>query len=594
MNQEPHQLLGKSWKSRWAVLAALALAGGTPLAVLVIETQFGGLHATPGEWKGLAAVVGLLVAGGLVYFAGAALVRWFACWRNLRRVLLTFASLATMVLVFYAVEDWRGWHAWHRYVGERTARGEKFGLAFVMPAPVPDEQNFCQCPLLKPALDWRKVDGVVVWRDTNGWARVQALRPWLAGSAYPSITNGLLGWQAYYRSLTSTNIEDTAQVAFRRRYGLEASEPPAFNLSGLHLTNSPAQDVLLVLQRFEGDLAELKREAARRPLDRWAIFYDTNSPLGILLPHLANVKGICMLLQVRELAEIAAGDTAAAVSDLQLGCRLAESVRAEPFIISHLVRFVCWELLLPPFQEGLRRHGLTDAQLADLQRQLLPTDLLAGYQLGVAGELAGSSAWTSLTRKQCDDFSTGVNPEIARLFYAIARFGTYAPRGWVYQNQLVLCHLSEDYLASCVDIARRTVPPERTRALATGFKQAKGPYSVLASLVFDIQARFGDLYFRCERLAHAQTQIDQTIIACGLERYRLAHGEYPDDLAALVPAFLGQVPHDLINGQPLHYQRRADGDYRLYSVGWNETDEGGTTVRKDDGEVDLRQGDWVW
>ena len=59
---------------------------------------------------------------------------------------------------------------------------------------------------------------------------------------------------------------------------------------------------------------------------------------------------------------------------------------------------------------------------------------------------------------------------------------------------------------------------------------------------------------------------------------------------------LTHVPADLINGQPLRYRRTADGHFLLYSVGWNEIDDGGAVIRKWDGQVDQdsRQGDWVW
>ena len=36
------------------------------------------------------------------------------------------------------------------------------------------------------------------------------------------------------------------------------------------------------------------------------------------------------------------------------------------------------------------------------------------------------------------------------------------------------------------------------------------------------------------------------------------------------------------------YRRMGDGKFLLYSVGWNETDDGGTASDKMD------QGDWVW
>ena len=91
-------------------------------------------------------------------------------------------------------------------------------------------------------------------------------------------------------------------------------------------------------------------------------------------------------------------------------------------------------------------------------------------------------------------------------------------------------------------------------------------------------------------------------VAIALERYRLAHGEYPESLDALAPQFMEKIPHDIINGQPLHYRRTDDGQFVLYSVGWNETDDGGVVVNQKSrdprdesrSKVDISQGDWVW
>ena len=91
-----------------------------------------------------------------------------------------------------------------------------------------------------------------------------------------------------------------------------------------------------------------------------------------------------------------------------------------------------------------------------------------------------------------------------------------------------------------------------------------------------------------------QSQVDLARVACALERYRLAHGEYPETLDTLVPQFIGKLPHDIINGQPLHYRRTEDGNFVLYSVGLNETDDGGQIVLTKGGSVDLEKGDWVW
>jgi hypothetical protein len=98
------------------------------------------------------------------------------------------------------------------------------------------------------------------------------------------------------------------------------------------------------------------------------------------------------------------------------------------------------------------------------------------------------------------------------------------------------------------------------------------------------------------KFVQAEVWIDQSRIACALERYHLAHGQYPPTLGALVPACIDDLPHDVINGQPYHYRLNPNGTFLLYSVGWNQTDEGGRVIREKDSpnQPDSKLGDWVW
>jgi len=97
-----------------------------------------------------------------------------------------------------------------------------------------------------------------------------------------------------------------------------------------------------------------------------------------------------------------------------------------------------------------------------------------------------------------------------------------------------------------------------------------------------------------KKFAYAQASVDLARVAIALERYRLAHGEFPESLDVLAPQFIAKLPHDIINGQPLHYRRTSDGQFVLYSVGWNETDDGGVVGRIKYGAPDISEGDWVW
>jgi len=93
-----------------------------------------------------------------------------------------------------------------------------------------------------------------------------------------------------------------------------------------------------------------------------------------------------------------------------------------------------------------------------------------------------------------------------------------------------------------------------------------------------------------QTMAYNQTLANEAQVVCALERYRLASGYYPATLDALVPRLIEELPHDLIGGEPLHYQRTEAGKFLLYSVGWNERD--------DDAQpgtlADVKHGDWVW
>ena len=100
--------------------------------------------------------------------------------------------------------------------------------------------------------------------------------------------------------------------------------------------------------------------------------------------------------------------------------------------------------------------------------------------------------------------------------------------------------------------------------------------------------------------AVAQTAVEQAAIACTLERYRLANGQFPDTLDALVPRFISELPHDVLTGEPYKYRRTADGQFVLDSAGWSEKDHGGAPGNEDFfGKIvktllEAKESDWVW
>jgi hypothetical protein len=116
------------------------------------------------------------------------------------------------------------------------------------------------------------------------------------------------------------------------------------------------------------------------------------------------------------------------------------------------------------------------------------------------------------------------------------------------------------------------------------------PYTLFARLLMPALGK------ATVKSARMQTHLDAVRLACALERYRLAHGELPGQLDDLAPHFIQRIPNDVMDGKPLRYRLNPDGSYILYSVGWNQTDEGGAMAwsgRKEPA-VEITKGDWVW
>jgi hypothetical protein len=76
----------------------------------------------------------------------------------------------------------------------------------------------------------------------------------------------------------------------------------------------------------------------------------------------------------------------------------------------------------------------------------------------------------------------------------------------------------------------------------------------------------------------ALAELRCAVAMLAVERYRLAHGNWPKSLNDLVPRFLREVPADPFDGKPLRFRRLPDGVV-IYTVGFDGTDDGGKLDR---------------
>ncbi|HEX3890223.1 MAG TPA: hypothetical protein VHX90_05170, partial [Verrucomicrobiae bacterium] len=165
------------------------------------------------------------------------------------------------------------------------------------------------------------------------------------------------------------------------------------------------------------------------------------------------------------------------------------------------------------------------------------------------------------------------------------------PSGWIDQNEMRIARFETKWYLPIVDEDAKTISQAKIRAADNALGQEirhRTPENVLETLLLPA------LDGAARKCAYAQSSVNLARVAIALERYRLANGNYPDSLDAITAQFPNGIPHDIINGQPLHYRRTENGQFVLYSVGWNETDDGGVVGLTKSGAPDINRGDWVW
>jgi hypothetical protein len=486
-------------------------------------------------------------------------------WRILRRILIALAILATLIAILYAEEDWRGKRAWENYKREWEAKGEKFDWQAFVPPSVPDDQNFFTAPIFTNMRN-SKIEMSSYGYDSGPDFHPDASRSGYA--IYRMQMTDLQAWQSYYRHQTNTDMAKRFPVTPQ--------------------TQTPAADVLFALSKFDSSVDEL-REANRRPYASVPLNYEDGfSSTSSLLPVLAELKRCSQVFQLRAVAELADGQSAKALDDVKLWLRLNDSIRNSPFLISHLVRMAIMNMVLQPVWEGLAEHKWSDEQLVTLDAELAKMDFLADFEFTMRGERAFAIASFENQRRTREIISIKTDDTDGLITNKL----TFMPSAYFYQNELAFARMDQQWVLPLVDQSNRIVAPAALRqSLPTVQAQLKhySPYKVQARMNLPAIAN------GVKRFATAQASVDLARVACALERYRLAHGEYPEMLDALAPQFIEKIPHDIINGQPLHYRRTEAGQFILYSVGWNETDDGGQIVFTKGGVVvDREKGDWVW
>ncbi len=316
------------------------------------------------------------------------------------------------------------------------------------------------------------------------------------------------------------------------------------------------------LKKAEEALTEA-RKLVRYPAGRFLIHYSPDF-ISTLMPEIQEAREVASLLGYDVLLRAQDGDPAGALASCHALFHLCRYFDEEPTLIAMLVRVACRAVAIRWLERVLAQGEPAEADLARLQKVLEEEDAVPILLHAFRGERAGSDLlMRSLESGQSNPAQVrglvtgGVAPwEDLQLLL---------PGGMRHQRTAIL-RLNN----RMVEMAK--LPPEQQRAEARQIEQDLPTLPILARMLAQANIKVGDAAVR------SRAGLRAAVVMLAAERYRRQHGRWPASVTALVPDFLPQVPADPFDGQPLRL-RRVDDGLVIYSVSFDETDDGGKLSR---------------
>jgi hypothetical protein len=305
------------------------------------------------------------------------------------------------------------------------------------------------------------------------------------------------------------------------------------------------------------------RKVADMPKGRYPIQYSRDGISTSLNPtqsarHMVNVLDFDVMRRCQDL------DFEGALKSCRGIFYVGHSVGDEPTLISTLVRIGIHQIGVKKLERILAQGELSEASLARFQ------DLLE-KELGEPLLLVGARGERALIDCLMDAIEKGdVRPwQVPQLLH-----DRDANLDLFEDIQLILVPGSANvhratmlrFNSQFVEIAKR--PVEEQKKLIDELEITAKSLQPLAQLLSQGPIKVARAYQR-----------DQAVLGCGLlmvavERYRLAHGRWPDRLEDLVGTYVKKVPLDPADGTPIKY-RQDPGFVSLYAIGADGKDHGG-------------------
>ncbi len=287
-----------------------------------------------------------------------------------------------------------------------------------------------------------------------------------------------------------------------------------------------------------------------------------------LLPHLVPMRSAARLLDMDARVRLIDGDVDGAVRNVNTMLRISRHLAEEPLLISTLVAVAVHELAL----------GTTEALLSEASaEQLAQVDLseLHAYtrnlRRGMTGERAFQIATLAGVARNPKDYAAiqAEVPSIGSAPQAMA-WGGPAYRVFFQQRDMASAHrIWNLYREAMAKPYYQAEPIWQQAEQVLG----SGPVGLMTRILMPALSRAHTV------MARVDSRHRVVVAAVAMRRYRLDHGQYPQSLEALVPAYLMAVPNDPCAPGPIRLIQTEQGP-AVYSIGTDLTDDQATPFEK--------------
>lgn len=480
------------------------------------------------------------------------LLRRPGCW------IVACTGLPLLIAAAYLVENSLGTRQLARAKADMAAAGMPLTVAAVKQPTPADADNFCAIPLLAaigkgvdPVPGIEPVTEISNWVNALTDAGVEIQDP-----QAPAPTD----WQHVFDCLVEAGHIDSESLESFAEVPDAAKEALALKIESV---------LAPVTAELMGALD--RPHAVFRPgyLDAPPSTLFDGSPSR----SYASLLFIAKAYKLRATLAIDRGDGATVVDSCRLLLRIATANEAESPLIAALVSAAITQLAVRIVWTACAARTLQESdytRLAQLLHTIRPLDTLRDILHAEATLSQVVHDW--MRQSPALYLAVMRDPsDPARTLPPVWKAGSlFIPPGWFDANQATSLRLNLRLLSRLEDpsiIDRYVLDPwlkdEMERANQFPFHGfTVSSWSILERPI-EQRARI-----------HAVCRLAES--ACALEAHFAGFKEYPATLAAVVPSVLPAPPDDL-DRQPIRYApSAATGRYRLWSVGNNGVDEGGT------------------